>query len=140
MAPVLRGPMIRSDPSLQQGLVLLGIIALPSQLRRSIVNSMGDDNWSDWYPFEGDEIGFQAPSDEGGVYCIADSRENVVYVGRAESLLERLAEHESGSSDQSACIRNSGGKFFRFMVIKNFEERESFEGMLLRQVSTPCND
>ena len=118
----------------------MGIIALTGQLKRFMVNSMGDGNWSDWYPFEGDEIGFQAPSDEGGVYCIADSRGSRVYVGRAESLLERLAEHASGSSDQSACIRDSGGKVFRFMVIEDSEERESFEGMLLRQGPTPCND
>ena len=116
------------------------IIAPTGQRRRFIVNSMVDGDWPDWYPFEGEEIGFQAPSDKGGVYCIADSRENLVYVGKAESFLERLAEHENGSSDQSECIRNSGGKFFRFIVIENTEERESFEGVLLQLVPTPCND
>ena len=104
-----------------------------------MVNDMGDEDWSDWYPFEGYEIGFRAPSDQGGVYCIADSKEKLVYVGMAESLLERLADHESGSSDQSACIRNSGGKFFRFIVIEDAEERESFEAAQLRLVPTPCN-
>ncbi len=100
---------------------------------------MREGNWSDWYPFEGNEIGFRAPSDEGGVYCIADSGKNSVYVGRAESLLERLAEHQRGSSDQSACIRDSGGKLFRFMVIEDPEERESIEGVLIRLDPTPCN-
>ena len=58
------------------------------------MNSIGEGDWSDWYAFDGDGIGFQAPSDKGGVRRIADSGENPVYVGRSESLLERLTEHQ----------------------------------------------
>ena len=100
--------------------------------------TMSENNWSDWYPFEGYEIGWQAPSDKGGVYYIADSAKNPVYVGKAESLLERLAEHEKGSSDQSACIRDNGGKFFRFMVIEDLAKRKSVEGVL-REMGSCCN-
>jgi len=62
------------------------------------VNSISSGDWSEWYPFERVDIGFNAPSDEGGVSCIGDSSKDVVYIGRAESLLERLREHETASS------------------------------------------
>ena len=100
---------------------------------------MADENWSEWFPFEGYEIGWHAPSDLGGVYQIADGEENVVYIGMTESLLERLGEHESGSSDQAACIRDAGGKQFRFLVIEDSKERETVEGVLRNLVHTPCN-
>ena len=100
---------------------------------------MAEENWSDWHPFEGHDIGWHAPSDLGGVYEIADEEANVVYIGMAESLLERLGEHASGSSDQAACIREAGGKQFRFLVIEDSKERETFEGVLLNLVDPPCN-
>ncbi len=100
---------------------------------------MAEANWSDWYDFEGYEIGFNTPSDKGGVYCIGNLEKAPVYIGRTESLLERLKQHERGHSDQSACIRARGGMYFRFCVIEDPEERETFEGVLLHLAPTPCN-
>ena len=106
------------------------------------LNSFGmssHESWSPWYPFEGYDIGFYAPLDKGGVYCIADSGKNPVYVGMTKSLQERLGEHRSGSSDQSECIRAEGGEQFRFLVIENTASRESVEALLLGLRPTPCN-
>ena len=41
-----------------------------------------------------------------------------------ESLLERLAEHQNGGGDQSACTRSTRGKIFRFMVVEDPARRK----------------
>ena len=106
-------------------------------MRSPILVGMGrHESWSPWFPFGGNDIGCHAPSDKGGVYCIADSGEKPVYVGMAESLHARLAAHQRGSSDQSECIRDEGGMQFRFVVIENPAERERFEAML-REMDPP---
>ena len=63
------------------------------------LNSFGmskHESWSAWYPFKGYAIGFHAPSDKGGVYCIADAGENPVYVGMAKNLLKALGRAPEG--------------------------------------------
>ena len=91
---------------------------------------------SEWYGFHSPPFWINAP-DEAGVYWIRDGEENVIYVGKADSILDRLARH---LEDSSHCMHRYSGLAFSFLEIPNRTERDQREKSLIRRFRPPCNE
>lgn len=85
---------------------------------------------TNWYRFP-DEVN-EAPTTEG-VYLLGDARQEVVYVGRAGNLRERLSEHPDPNNP---CLQTIGVKFFAYEETSNSEEREQ---ELINKYDPKCN-
>ncbi len=85
---------------------------------------------TDWYNFPEDLN--RAPSTEG-VYLLGDTLQNVVYVGRADDLRERLSQHPDPNN---SCLQRKAIKYFAFEETSNSEEREQ---ELIDKYDPECN-
>ena len=90
---------------------------------------------TEWHEFEGFSVGFSAP-ETAGVYWIRDERGRIIYIGRAEDIADRLAEH---LRDTSHCMHKYSGLEFWYREIPDRIERENWEKIWIKQVRPVCN-
>lgn len=72
------------------------------------------------------------PSSEG-VYLLGDSYRNVIYVGRADDLNQRLAQHPD---PQNPCLQRKKVSYFAYEVTRSSENREQ---ELIDRYNPECN-
>ena len=84
----------------------------------------------DWKRFKEDLD--EAPTSKG-VYLLGDSLQNVIYVGRADNLQERLSQHPDPNN---SCLQRKAIKYFAFEETFNSERREQ---ELIEEYNPECN-
>jgi len=85
---------------------------------------------TNWYRFK-DDISI-APTDEG-VYLLGDNIQNVVYVGRADNIQERLEQHPDPNNP---CLQRKTIQYFAYEVTSNSEDKEQ---ELIDKYDPECN-
>ena len=85
---------------------------------------------SSWYRFR--ELFNLAPEREG-VYLLGDEDQDVIYVGMAENLKDRLSQHPD---PDNSCLQRKNIRYFAFEVTSNSEEREE---ELIEEYDPECN-
>ena len=84
-------------------------------------------NWY-WFP---EDLNV-APTTKG-VYLLGDSLYNIIYVGRADNLRERLSGHPDPNN---SCLRKKGIRVFAFEKTSNSKQREQ---ELIERHDSECN-
>ena len=77
-----------------------------------------------WFPFTARVVEKFVPERFGGVYLIADAKEEVLYAGESGRLRDALLEHAQGASEQAACLRSHAADRFMFTVIRATRPRQ----------------
>lgn len=85
---------------------------------------------TDWYRFP--ESLNVAPITEG-VYLLGNTLQNVIYVGRADNLRERLSGHPDPNNP---CLQEEEVKYFAF---EETSESEDMEQELIDKYDPKCN-
>ena len=100
-----------------------------------------------WWPLDARIVGQVVPERVGGVYLIADAKEEVIYAGESRRLRDALLEHAEGKSEQAACLRSHGADRFTFTVIRatrpgrgELQELLDFYSPRLEQEATEFSD
>ena len=85
---------------------------------------------SSWYRFR--ELLNLAPESEG-VYLLGDEDQDVIYVGMAENLRDRLSQHPDSDNP---CLQRKNIRYFAFEVTSSSEGREE---ELIEEYDPECN-